>query len=215
MEGTQQESTGTRDATSMHPSHKIIYRNQGAALFQKYIFSWSYEAFLKSRNYPVMRVVTERRSDHVACELFSNSQTDEMDVGSEAEKQCATTHRPDLQTDLATSMKTLTGPQDTSTTTGVKVTVGPAEKARYYQCNLPVCASPLKDACCMKYPASTPNPTPTPTHHADASATKMPSKRTMMNQPCTFYLLRREHSGQRTMINFRGPPCHLWMDPKR
>ena len=77
-------------------------------LFQKYGFSWSYGAFLKSRNYPVMRInmkVTDRRSDHVARELFSDSETDEMDVGSEAEMQRATTHCPNPQTDLTAGMK--------------------------------------------------------------------------------------------------------------
>ena len=52
------------------------------------------------------------------------------------------------------------------------------ERARYYQCNLPSCAGPLKDARCMKYPASTPNPTPTPR--------SMPSKRTTLNYPFNF-----------------------------
>ena len=90
---------------------------------------------LEERNNPVMRIntkVTERRSDHVARELFSDSQMDEMDVGSEAGKQHATAHRPDLQTDLTARMKTPTGPQDTSTTTGVEVSIGLAETAKYY-----------------------------------------------------------------------------------
>ena len=35
----------------------------------------------------------------------------------------------------------------------------------------------------MKYPVSAPNPTPTPTGHDDATANKIPSERTTMNQP--------------------------------
>ena len=169
------------------PHTKEFDRNEGAALFQKYGFSWSYELVLKSRNYPITRIntkVKERRSNHVARELFGDSQAEDMGVGSETNKQRATTHRPDLQTDLAARMGAPVGPQGTNTTAGVEVLIRPTETARYYQCYLPTCADPLKDARCMKYPAFTPNPTPTPIRHDDATATKMPSERTTMNQPC-------------------------------
>ena len=116
---------------------KEFDRNEGAALFQKYGYPWSFVAFLKSRNYPITRIntkVKERRSNHVARELFGDSQAEDMDVGSETDKQRATTHRPDLQTDLAARMGAPVGPQGTSTTAGVEVPIGPTETAGYYQC---------------------------------------------------------------------------------
>ena len=67
---------------------KEFDRNEGAALFQKYGYLWSFEAFLENRNYRIMRIntkVTERHPSHVACELSGNSQAEEMDVGSETD----------------------------------------------------------------------------------------------------------------------------------
>ena len=98
---------------------KEFDRNEDAALFQKYGYPWSFEAFLKSRNYPVARIntkVAERRSGHVARELFGDSQAEEMDVGSKTDKQratthCAATHRPDLQTDFTARMEAPAGPK--------------------------------------------------------------------------------------------------------
>ena len=61
------------------PHMKEFDRNEGAALFQKYGYPWSFEAFLKSRNYRIMRIntkVTKRRTGHVASELFGDSQAE-------------------------------------------------------------------------------------------------------------------------------------------
>ena len=92
---------------------KEFDRNEGAVLPQKYGYPWSYEAFLKSRNYPIMRIntkVTERRPSHVVRELFGNIQAEDMDIGSETDKQRAANHRPDLQTDLTARMRAPAGP---------------------------------------------------------------------------------------------------------
>ena len=109
-----------------------------------------------------------------------------MDVGSETDMQRATSHHLDPQTDLTARMSIPVGPQGTNTTARVEqVPVGPIETARYYQCHLLTCAGPLKDARCMKYPVSAPNPTSTPTRHDNATAAKMPSDGTTANQPHT------------------------------
>ena len=49
--------------------------------------SWSFDAFLKSREYPARNInttVTDRRSSQAADKLFSDSQVDKMDVRNDA-----------------------------------------------------------------------------------------------------------------------------------
>ena len=66
---------------------------------------------------------------------------------------------------------------------GVEIPIGPTERVLYYERDLPSCAGPLKDARCMKNPASTPNPTPTKKTHAHITAMSTTTKKVTANRP--------------------------------
>ena len=141
---TKLEWTEPNEEPAMHamrlrctPHTKEFEREEGAKLFELFGYRGSYNAFLKSRNYPASTInspMPTRQQETLEEEgLFSNSQSETVATGD--------------------GMSTA---NPTDANAGTPVALGPPQIARYddhsTKGTLPACAGDLSHARCMHYP---------------------------------------------------------------